>query len=81
MIYGIEAQATISGGLSASAQIAQNLSAQAIVDVRRTDTTGTLEIRENGTYNVSPYAEVDVSVPIPSNYGLITWNGSILTVS
>lgn len=48
----------------------------------------------HGEYNVTPSAETQtlptegmmlrrnvVIAPIPSNYGLITWNGSILTVS
>lgn len=47
-----------------------------------------------GTYEITPSAEVqtlpstdtvlhrDIVInPIPSNYGLITWNGSTLTVS
>lgn len=47
-----------------------------------------------GTYEVTPTSEVQVLPtenrtltrdivinPIPSNYGLITWNGSVLTVS
>ena len=47
--------------------------------------TGTKSITANGTgIDVSQYASVDVAVPaseIPSNYGLITWDGSVLTVS
>lgn len=48
----------------------------------------------SGSYTVTPSAETQVLStadmiltenvvvnPIPSNYGLITWNGSILTVS
>lgn len=48
----------------------------------------------NGSYEVTPSAETqvlntagmrmteNVTVnPIPSNYGLITWNGSVITVS
>lgn len=32
------------------------------------------------TYNLRMTGNVTVN-PIPSNYGLITWNGSVLTVS
>ena len=81
MAHSVEASATISRSHSASVDVAKTISASAVVDVRRTETTGTLAIGENGTYDVSPYASVDVNVPIPSNYGLITWNGSIITVS
>ena len=48
----------------------------------------------NGSYEITPSTETqtisignqiasrDITVnPIPSNYGLITWNGSVLTVS
>lgn len=48
----------------------------------------------SGSYRVTPNAETQVLItkgflmqenvvvdPIPSNYGLITWNGTILTVS
>ena len=43
---------------------------------------GTKSITANGTdIDVTNYATVDVAVPIPSNYGLITYNGSIITVS
>ena len=59
----------------------KTLNASAVVDVRRQDAKGTLAISENGTYNVATFAEVAVDIPIPSNYGLITWDGSTLTVS
>lgn len=48
----------------------------------------------NGPYNVTPSREQQVLItaekillsnvvvdPIPSNYGLVTWNGTILTIS
>lgn len=48
----------------------------------------------NGTYTVTPTQETQILAtknykmtdnvtvnPIPSNYGLITWNGAVLTVS
>lgn len=42
-----------------------------------------INITENGTYDVSDYltAIVDVLPPIPPDYGKITWNGYVLTVS
>lgn len=43
-----------------------------------------LSITENGTY-VAPinkaYSPIIVNVPVPSNYGLITYNGHGITVS
>lgn len=46
--------------------------------------TDELSVTENGTYNAREgygYTRVTVDVPIPSNYGLITYDGSIITVS
>ena len=46
--------------------------------------TDELSVTENGTYNARDgygYTRVTVDVPIPSNYGLITYDGSIITVS
>lgn len=42
-----------------------------------------LTVTENGTYMapIGAYNPVIVDVPIPPNYGLITWNGSVLRVS
>lgn len=43
-----------------------------------------ISVTENGTYtaeNGYGFSKVTVNVPIPSNYGLITYNGSIITVS
>ena len=50
------------------------------------DYTGPVEITPNQTTQILNTAFksilVDIKVnPIPSNYGLITWNGSTLTVS
>ena len=36
---------------------------------------GLLKINENGTYEVKPYAEVEVNVPIPTGRTIITENG------
>lgn len=43
-----------------------------------------LNVTANGTYtapNGHAYSPVTVTVPVPSNYGLVTWDGSVLTVS
>lgn len=42
---------------------------------------GTLSITANGTHDVSAYASAVVDVPVPSNYGLVTWDGAVLRVS
>jgi hypothetical protein len=75
---------TISGSLSASGAIAGTL----------TIPNAVLPPTYEGTYEVTPTAEAQTLAtdslymrgnitinPIPSNYGLITWNGSTLTVS
>jgi hypothetical protein len=80
--HGIEATAQLGRSPTVSGNAGRKtLTAAAQVDVRRTSTQGTIEITSNGLYNVSTFAEANVSVPIPSNYGLITWNGQVLTVS
>ena len=80
--HGIEASASIARSPTISGTAGRKtLTASAQIDVRRTSTQGTLAIAANGQYNVAPFAEVDVNVPIPSNYGLITWDGHTLTVS
>ena len=48
--------------------------------------TGAYEVTPNQETQILRTAELsmtdDVTIyPIPSNYGLVTWNGSILTVS
>lgn len=45
--------------------------------------TSVIEITENGTYDVSAKATaiVNVEAKLPSNYGKITYNGYVLTVS
>lgn len=38
---------------------------------------GLLKINENGTYEVKPYAEVEVNVPLPTGRTIITENGIV----
>lgn len=45
-----------------------------------TQVTPTQEAQVLHTGNKSVYEDITIN-PIPSNYGLISWNGSILTVS
>ena len=80
--HGIEASASLGRSPTISGNVGRKtLTASAQIDVRRTSTEGTIDIRENGLYNVAQYAEANVNVPIPPNYGLITWDGRVLTVS
>lgn len=75
---------TISGSLSGSQTISGELTIpQAILppsyegeyEVTPSDETQTLDTD-------SLYMRGNITInPIPSNYGLITWNGSVLTVS
>lgn len=75
---------TISGSLSSAKTIAGNLTIPSAV----------LPPAYEGEYEVTPaprtqtlatdslYMRGNITInPIPSNYGLITWNGSTLTVS
>lgn len=80
--HGIEATASLGRSPTISGNVGRKtLTASAQIDVRRTSTQGTIDITANGPYNVSTFAEANVNVPIPPNYGLISWNGQILTVS
>lgn len=75
---------TISGSLSASETITGELTIPSAIlppsyegpyEVTPTQETQTLDTD-------SLYMRGNVTInPIPSNYGLITWNGSVLTVS
>lgn len=75
---------TISGSLSGSNTIVGNLTIPSAI----------LPPSYEGEYEVTPsegtqtlatdslYMRGNITInPIPSNYGLITWNGSVLTVS
>ena len=88
-VYGeitgtLSAGATLSGSLSAPAQLTGGLSIPSAI----------LPPSYEGPYEVTPQAQAqtletdllymrgNITInPIPSNYGLITWNGSTLTVS
>lgn len=43
--------------------------------------TGTITLETQGTWVEDDITIDNTADPIPSNYGLITWNGSVLTVS
>lgn len=70
---------TLTANLTSGATLTANL--QQVNAIVKTDV---LDVSENGIYNAREgygYTRVTVNVPIPSNYGLITYNGSIITVS
>ena len=80
----VSAGATITGYISASARLSGTLQIPSAVgtipydgpyEFTPTETTQTVEIE-------SRTASHDITIhPIPSNYGLITWDGVTLTVS
>ena len=90
----ISAGAQVTAGVTAGAQVAASISSTAALGVdigtqvyrSQPIYTGAYEAtptQETQTFSVAGYAmSADFVVnPIPSNYGLITWNGSYLTVS
>lgn len=71
--------ATLQANLTTKATLSASL--QQVNAIVKTDI---LDVSENGVYKAKDgygYTKVTVDVPIPSNYGLITYNGSIITVS
>lgn len=84
----------IFGRLSSSGQISGQLVGSGTVSGQLTVPEYVLPPSYTGSYTVTPSAETqtletaelymtgNITInPIPSNYGLITWNGSVLTVS
>lgn len=84
----------ITGTLSAVRRIGGSLSAQAAVTAALSVPETIEPVHYAGPFEFTPSAqaqEIEISGmmatrnitvnPIPSNYGLITWNGSALTVS
>ena len=61
--------------------VAKAVQAEAIINARMGAVSGQILITENGEHDVARYAKAIVNVPIPPNYGLITWDGAVLTVS
>lgn len=84
----------LSGTLSSSGQLSGFLSATQTIAGHLTVPQYVLPPSYEGPYEVTPseetqtlatdslYMRGNITInPIPSNYGLITWNGSTLTVS
>ena len=84
----------LSGTLSSSGQLSGFLSATQTITGHLTVPQYVLPPSYEGPYEVTPseetqtlatdslYMRGNITInPIPSNYGLITWNGSTLTVS
>lgn len=89
MAARLNAEASINGGVSASATVGvKTISASATVYRAQSliPYTGEYEFTPSAETQTIPIygkvASADIVInPIPSNYGLITWNGSVLTVS
>ena len=90
----ITAVGTLIGSLSVTQGLDGELSTGASLDGELTGAEHIYVPTYSGSYEVTPtqqtqtipinglVATQDITVnPIPSNYGLITWNGSTLTVS
>ena len=84
----------LSGTLSSSGQLSGFLSGAKTISGELTIPAAILPPSYEGEYEVTPseetqtlatdslYMRSNITInPIPSNYGLITWNGSTLTVS
>ena len=84
----------LSGTLSSSGQLSGFLSGSGTIAGSLTIPAAILPPSYEGEYEVTPTSETqtletdslymrgNITInPIPSNYGLITWNGSTLTVS
>lgn len=84
----------LSGTLTSSGQLSGFLSAEQNISGVLTVPQYVLPPSYTGSYEVTPSSETqtletdsfymngNITInPIPSNYGLITWNGSTLTVS
>lgn len=80
----LAARASLAGSLSPPASLSGGLSIPTYIDVDLYD--GPTEVTPGEdrqvlrTANKTVIQDIIVN-PIPSNYGLITWNGSTLTVS
>ena len=85
---------TLSGTLSAIQGLEGSLSSDASLNGTLTAAEHVYVPEYTGSYEITPSSQTqtipmsglkaanDITVnPIPSNYGLITWNGSTLTVS
>lgn len=86
--------AQVTASVSAGAAVAASVSPSAAIDVDIGTQTYRTPDPYEGSYEVTPtdstqtFATSGLTMtadfvvnPIPSNYGLITWNGSVLTVS
>ena len=84
----------LSGTLTSSGTISGTLSVPQTIEGSLTIPASVLPPSYEGPYEVTPQAQTqtletdllymrgNITInPIPSNYGLITWNGSTLTVS
>lgn len=85
----LNAEATINGGVSASASVGvKTISASATVYRAQSlipyagayEFTPSAEAQTVPIYGKTATADIVIS-PIPSNYGLITWDGATITVS
>lgn len=84
----------LTGVLTAPANISGTLSTPQTLEGILTIPQAILPPTYEGSYEVTPSSEIqtlsvdhlwmihDITIdPIPSNYGLITWDGSVITVS